>query len=95
MITPLRTVEPGRDGAISAAGTMAGVAGAAVVAAAGALAVGGGARMFWIATAGGVCGLIFDSLLGATLEQGGMLNNDAVNFLSTISAVVAAWALSG
>lgn len=91
MITTLRVVEPGRDGAISLAGTMAGVAAAAVVAAAGTLAVGGGVRIFWIATAGGVCGLLFDSLLGATLEQGGLLNNDAVNFLSTIVAAFFAY----
>ena len=86
MITTLRRVEPGRDGAISAAGTLAGVGAAAIVAIAGALAVGGGTPMFWMAAAGGVSGLLFDSLLGATLEQGGWLNNDAVNFLSTVCA---------
>lgn len=91
MITTLREVEPGRDGAVSVAGTAAGVTAALVVAAAGALAVGGGVRMFWIAAAGGVFGLLFDSLLGATLEQRGMLNNDAVNFLSTLSAALVAW----
>jgi uncharacterized membrane protein len=47
--------------------------------------------MFWISCAGGVFGLFFDSLLGATLERRGWLNNDAVNFLSTASA--AAFAL--
>jgi uncharacterized membrane protein len=36
----------------------------------------------------GVFGLLFDSLLGATLERAGRLNNDAVNFLSTLSAPV-------
>jgi uncharacterized membrane protein len=33
-----------------------------------------------------VFGLLFDSLLGATVERRGWLNNDAVNFLSTGSA---------
>jgi uncharacterized membrane protein len=42
--------------------------------------------MFWISCAGAVFGLFFDSLLGATLERRGWLNNDAVNFLSTASA---------
>jgi uncharacterized membrane protein len=42
--------------------------------------------MFWISCAGGVFGLLFDSLLGATLEEHGWLNNDGVNFLSTMSA---------
>lgn len=93
MITTLRAVEPGRDGAISLPGTLAGVIAAAIVAAAGALAVGGGAIRFWIATAAGIFGLLFDSLLGATLEQRGLLNNDGVNFLSTVAAAAAAWVL--
>jgi uncharacterized membrane protein len=44
--------------------------------------------MFAVSCAGGVFGLFFDSLLGATLERRGWLNNDAVNFLSTASAAV-------
>jgi uncharacterized membrane protein len=43
--------------------------------------------MLFLSWAGGVFGLFFDSLLGATLERAGWLNNDAVNFLSTASAV--------
>ena len=92
MMTTLRVVEPGTDGAISLAGTLAGVVAAGIVAAAGTLALSGGWEMFWIAGAGGLFGLFFDSLLGATLERRGWLNNDAVNFLSTISA--AAFALA-
>lgn len=91
MITTLRAVEPGRDGAISLAGTAAGLMAAFAVAGAGVLAVGGGAKVLWVATAGGAAGLVFDSLLGATLEQAGMLNNDAVNFLSTACAAAVAW----
>ena len=33
-------------------------------------------------------GLFFDSLLGATLERRGRINNDAVNFLSTLAAAL-------
>ena len=91
MITTLRRVEPGTDGAMSLIGTLAGVASAGIVAAVGAWALGGGVAMFWISCAGGVFGLFFDSLLGATLERRDWLNNDAVNFLSTASA--AAFAL--
>jgi uncharacterized protein (TIGR00297 family) len=97
MIITLRRVEPGTDGAISLIGTLAGVAAAGIVAAVGAWALGGGSAMFWISCAGGVFGLFFDSLLGATLERRGWLNNDGVNFLSTVSAaaialgVVAIW----
>jgi len=86
MITTLHSVDPGTDGAISLAGTLAGIAAAALVAGAGAWAVGGGTASFCIATAGAVVGLLIDSLLGATLERHGWLNNDAVNFLSTACA---------
>jgi uncharacterized protein (TIGR00297 family) len=91
MITTLRTVEPGTDGAVSIIGTLAGIIAAGIVAAAGTLALRGDLTMFWISCAGAVFGLFFDSLLGATLERRGWLNNDAVNFMSTASA--AAFAL--
>ena len=93
MITTLAEVEPGTDGAISLAGTLAGAVAAAMVAAAGTLALSGHRTMFAVSGAGGVFGLFFDSLLGATLERRGWLNNDAVNFLSTASAAAFALAL--
>ena len=93
MITTLRRVDPGTDGAISMIGTLAGVAAAVIVAAVGAWALGGERTMFAVSCAGGVFGLFFDSLLGATLERRGWLNNDAVNFLSTASAAVFALGL--
>jgi uncharacterized protein (TIGR00297 family) len=86
MITSMRRVKPGTDGAISATGTIAGLVAAAVVAVAGSWALRGGFSLTAIGLAGGVFGLFFDSLLGATLEQRGWLNNDAVNFLSTVSS---------
>jgi len=93
MITTLRSTDPGTDGAISLAGTFAGICAAAVIAGAGTWAVGGGGTSFCIACAGAVFGLLFDSLLGATIERRGWLNNDAVNFLSTASAAAFALAL--
>lgn len=90
MITTLRAVDPGRDGAISPAGTLAGILAAGLVAAAGTQALGGSWKMFWISAGSGVFGLFFDSLLGATLEERGFLNNDAVNFISTASAAATA-----
>jgi len=86
MITSFGAVDPGRDGAITLAGSVAGVVAAAIVAYAGMWAFGGGWMLFEVSCAGAVFGLFFDSLLGATLEERGLLNNDAVNFLSTASA---------
>ena len=91
MITTLRKVEPGTDGAISPIGTLSGVIAALLVALVGTMALSGSRQMLWIACASGVFGLFFDSLLGATFERHGWLNNDAVNFLSTTAA--AAFAL--
>jgi uncharacterized protein (TIGR00297 family) len=86
MVTTLRSAEPGTDGAVSVAGTLAGVLAAGVVAALGVAALRGDAVLFSVSCAGAVFGLFFDSLLGATVERAGWLNNDAVNFLSTASA---------
>lgn len=86
MITTLRKAEPGTDGAISVGGTLAGIAAAGLVAASGAWALKGGWAMLAVSWCGGIFGLLFDSLLGATAEQRGWINNDAVNFLSTASA---------
>lgn len=93
MITTLRAVEPGTDGAVSAAGTLAGLVAAAMVAGAGSWAMRGDWTLFKLSCAGAVFGLLFDSLLGATLEKKGWLNNDAVNFLSTASASAFALAM--
>jgi uncharacterized protein (TIGR00297 family) len=93
MIISFRSVDPGRDGAISLAGSLAGVVAAVVIAYAGMWALGGGWSLFTVSCAGAIFGLFFDSLLGATLEERGLLNNDTVNFLSTASAAGFALAL--
>jgi uncharacterized protein (TIGR00297 family) len=93
MITNLRQADPGTDGAISLAGTLAGIAAGVIVAFVGTLALRGDLALFYTSLAGAVFGLLFDSLLGATLERRGWLNNDAVNFLSTASAAAFALAL--
>lgn len=93
MITDLRKVDAGTDGAISLAGTLAGALAAGLVASAGMWALHGDRSMLIASWAGGVFGLVFDSLLGATFERRGWLNNDAVNFLSTIGAAACALGL--
>jgi uncharacterized protein (TIGR00297 family) len=92
MNTTLRMAEPGTDGAISYGGTMAGVVAAGVVALVGSAALRADRTVFAVSWVGGIFGLFFDSVLGATLERRAWLNNDAVNFLSTASA--AAFALA-
>jgi uncharacterized protein (TIGR00297 family) len=86
MITTLHVAEPGTDGAISLLGSLAGTAAALLVAGLGTWALRGDLMLFAAACGGGVFGLFFDSLLGATVERRGWLNNDAVNFLSTGAA---------
>jgi uncharacterized protein (TIGR00297 family) len=91
MLTTLQQVEPGTDGAITYIGSLAGATAAVLVALAGTWAFRGSSVMFAISASGAIFGLFFDSLLGATLERHKLINNDAVNFLSTVS--VAAFAL--
>ncbi len=86
LLTTLRPVVPGTNGGISFYGSLAGMAAALCIALAGSWALQQGALFFWLSAAGGVFGLFFDSLLGATLERKDWLNNDAVNFLSTVAA---------
>jgi uncharacterized protein (TIGR00297 family) len=93
MITNFHAADPGTDGAVSLAGTLAGVAAAGLVAAVGTVALRGNPAFFWISCSGAIFGLMFDSLLGATFEGRGWLNNDSVNFLSTASVAAFAAAL--
>jgi uncharacterized protein (TIGR00297 family) len=90
LVTTFRRVAPGTDGGISLAGTVAGVSGALLVVAVSwatlKLSVGDASAV----AVGAVGGLFVDSLLGATLERRGWLNNDAVNFLSTLAAALIA-----
>jgi uncharacterized protein (TIGR00297 family) len=95
MITSFRAVAAGTDGAISLGGTVAGLVAAGMVAGAGGYALRCPLPMLAVSWAGGAFGLLFDSLLGATAERRGWLNNDAVNFLSTLCASVFALALLG
>ena len=91
MITTGRLVAAGTDGGVSLAGTAAGVFSVAVVVAVSPFRhdVGSAMAVFVAACAG----LVFDSLLGATVERRGWLGNDLVNFSSTVFAAGVAWGL--
>src|SRR3984885_5283345 len=86
MITTMRRVEAGADGAVTVLGSCTGVMGGTMVAIAGGWAMRLHAAAVMVALVAGVCGLFFDSLGGATLERRGWLGNDLVNFASTVFA---------
>jgi uncharacterized protein (TIGR00297 family) len=90
MVTTFRRVPAGSDGAVSLAGTLAGICGAVVVVLVAVVALRMSAGDAVCAGVGAIAGLFVDSLLGATAERRGWVNNDAVNFLSTLAAAVIA-----
>ena len=92
LLTSLRPVTPGTDGGISVRGTAAGLIGAALVVLSGAAWLGSmqGSALVFLSSA---AGLVFDSLLGATMERQGLLGNDLVNFCSTLFSVLLLWLL--
>ena len=94
LITTFRQVPPGTDGGMTLPGTLAGAAAASLVAAVGFSAAVLPWRMSLVAAVAGFIGTIVDSLLGATLERRGLLNNNSVNFLSTIAAAAIALSLA-
>lgn len=95
LISPLRRVAPGTPGAVSLEGTAAGLVGAfALAAAAIALGIVPASALMPI-VAGATIGSFIESGLGATLEPPGVLNNDALNFINTGLAALAALVLSG
>lgn len=86
LIVGFRPAAIGTNGAVSLEGTLAGCIAASVVAWTGTFF----GVVPWIAapviTIAGICGMLFDSVLGATLENAGKLGNDSVNFVSTVFA---------
>jgi uncharacterized protein (TIGR00297 family) len=93
LITTLRRVPPGTDGAISLVGTLAGATGAGVVVFVAMVSLRLSLGTTLSAGLGAFAGLFVDSLLGVVAERRGWLNNDAVNFLSTLAAAVIATVL--
>ncbi len=79
----------GLDGVVSLEGTLTGIAGSAVIATIYALYFGLNIYVLHIIISGTI-GNLSDSYLGATLERKEVLNNNAVNFLNTFIAAIAA-----
>ncbi len=88
-----RAVPPGTDGAVSLAGSAAGVVGALAV---GVAAWGGGligAGGVVAVTVAGMAGSVADSMLGASLERAGILGNGDVNYLGALAGALTAAAM--
>ncbi|MCU1284348.1 MAG: protein of unknown function transrane [Acidobacteriales bacterium] len=85
LVTTFRHAAPGTNGGISFWGTIFGIC-AAIAVAATVFAVAPLLTGLWICVLAGTVGMFSDSLLGATLENRGYLNNDAVNLISTAIA---------
>jgi len=94
LITSFRRVRAGQNGALSLVGSAAGLlAAAAIVALAWGLGLlnAGGAEVALMAAA---AGNLADSLLGASIEQRGLITNGVVNFAATALAGALALALT-
>jgi len=94
LITTMRVVEPGTDGAVTWQGELVGLVGAGVIAAIAFLAFESvGASGAGVIVFAGAVGMTVDSILGATIE-GWLCGNQGVNFLATLAAALAGGALA-
>jgi uncharacterized protein (TIGR00297 family) len=90
LVPTFREVAPGTPGGISLEGTVAGVAGACLLAGV-AISIGLVPTTALLPiVAGATIGSFAESLLGASLEGPGILNNDLLNFINTGVAAAAA-----
>jgi uncharacterized protein (TIGR00297 family) len=90
LITTFRTVPPGTDGGVTWQGGLAGVVGAGIVAGISFVAFALSPVGTGVVLLAGVCGMVVDSLLGATVE-GTLVDNKGVNLAATtVAGVVAA-----
>jgi len=90
IVPTLRPVPPGTSGAISVEGSVAGAAGAFVLAAVAIWLEIIPSNTLFPVVLGATIGSLSESLLGATLEGPGILNNDLLNFLNTAIAATTA-----
>lgn len=94
LVTTWRSVPAGTDGGVSLIGSAGGMAAAGVVSSV--CLLGGLLPPQWlpISIGAAVLGMIADSFLGAGLERRGLVNNDIVNFMGTLTAAATAFWLA-
>jgi uncharacterized protein (TIGR00297 family) len=91
LITTAAPVPPGTDGGMTLLGTIGGIAGAVFIAGVSVLLDHNRAPAI---AAAGTCGMLLDSLLGATVQgRIRMIDNDAVNLAATLAGAVLAGVL--
>jgi len=83
----------GENGVVSVEGLLIGLAGSCLIAT-----IYAGFNFFeWhyvlIIVIAGTAGNVIDSILGATLERNGKIQNNAVNFINTLSSALISWML--
>lgn len=94
LITSFESVDPGTDGGVSAVGTACGLLAAAVTVAAGwRVGLYPGAVVVPLSLLA-VAATLMESVVGATLERDGLLDNEGVNFLNTLLAALLGAALA-
>ena len=86
LITNFKRVEPGVSGGISLLGEIAALMGCLIVCISAVLLGVLSVKLAIVAFLAGFIGVHVDSILGATLEKKGYLNNAGVNFFATLSS---------
>lgn len=91
LITTFKVVEPGTDGGVSELGTVAAIVGGFLISGLGFFFFHLKFAQVLIVLAAGIFGSLMDSLLGATIQKKGWVDNNEVNFLgSSCGALFAA-----
>ena len=89
MITNLKPVKPGSNGAISLQGEIFALVGAIIIGIIATAVTSFKWQMFLATTMGGFIGCNIDSVVGATLEDRGIVDNNGTNFIATLAGGIA------
>jgi uncharacterized protein (TIGR00297 family) len=93
LITTLRPVPPGTEGAVSLEGTLGGLVGALLVGAVGVVTGLFGWPSALLVAAAGLVGSLAESVLGTVAERRGFMGNDLLNAANTVIGALAAVAM--